>query len=271
MSDEEREDEDEKLDEAELSPEETARLEEEERRRGYFPVSRGLSASLIFVLPVLLVYEVGVFFLGSDIAAIAEVIKSPLAWLKTNPTQILGADAMVWVNGLLIATVFIAVIRLGHLGALRGGVFLGMLVESFIYAMLIGPIALATLTGELHFGHLAFNLSHFGEKIVLACGAGLYEEILFRVIILGLIFYLAKELGKLNAFTAGFLALVLSGAIFSAMHFLSPDEAVSMGAFIYRLSAGMVLGLIFLARGAGIAVMAHTLYDVYVLCFTAGQ
>jgi len=50
---------------------------EEERRRGYFPVSRGLSASLVFVLPVLLIYEIGVYFLGFDPAAMASIVKSP--------------------------------------------------------------------------------------------------------------------------------------------------------------------------------------------------
>ena len=83
-------------------------------------------------------------------------------------------------------------------------------------------------------------------------------------------FYLAKEVGKLRPFTAGALALVVSGAFFSAAHFLGGGETPDLGNFIYRLAAGMILGLVFLTRGFGIAAWTHAIYDLYILCFAAG-
>jgi hypothetical protein len=143
-----------------------------------------------------------------------------------------------------------------------------MVSESLLYAMLLGPLALAPITGELKFSGFSPHLEGFPYKLAVAAGAGFYEEAFFRFAILGAIFFLAKEVGKLRPFTAGALALVLSGAAFSAAHFLG-GETPELGAFIYRLAAGIILGLVFLTRGFGIAAWTHAIYDLYVLCFAA--
>ncbi len=63
------------------------------------------------------------------------------------------------------------------------------------------------------------------------------------------------------------MSVTVSGAVFSGMHFLSPVESAELGVFVFRLVAGMALGIIFLVRGFGVAAWTHALYDVYVLCF----
>ena len=259
--------------EAQLTPEELAQLEEKRRaaERSYFNVTRSLSAGLLFALPLLAVYELGVLiFRPDEINAAASVIKMPISWLRENPVQIFGADAMLLIGVALIAVALAAVWRVGRRGALHAGTFAGMFSESLLYAMILGPLALAPITGELKFGGFSPHLEDFPLKLVVAAGAGFYEEAFFRFIILGAVFYLAKEVGKLRPFTAGALALVVSGACFSAAHFLGGNETPELGTFIYRLSAGMILGLVFLTRGFGVAAWTHAIYDLYVLCFTAG-
>lgn len=254
------------------TPEEQAQLEEERRaaERSYFNVTRSLSAGLLFALPLLAVYELGVLMFRSEINAAADILKTPISWLQQHPMQIFGADAMLLVGLVLIAVALAAIWRVGRLGALRAGTFLGMFSESLLYAMLLGPLALAPITGELRFGGFSPHLGEFPLKLVVAAGAGFYEEAFFRFAILGAVFYLAKEVGKVRPFAAGVLALVLSGAVFSAAHFLGGRETPELGAFLYRLSAGMILGLVFLTRGFGIAAWTHAIYDLYVLCFAAG-
>jgi membrane protease YdiL (CAAX protease family) len=258
--------------ENQLTPEELAQLEEERlaAERSYFNVTRSWSAGLLFALPLLAVYELGVLMFGSEINAAADVVKMPSSWFQRNPTQILGVDLTLLINMVLIAVALAAVWRVGRRGALRAGTFLGMFSESLLYAMILGPLALAPITGELRFGGFSPHLGDFPRNLVIAAGAGFYEEMFFRFIILGAVFYLAKEVGKLRPFSAGVLALVLSGAFFSAAHFLGGNETPELGAFIYRLSAGMILGLVFLTRGFGIAAWTHAIYDVYILCFAAG-
>lgn len=256
-------------DQSELSEEEIAQLEQErlESERRYVNLTRSLSVSLLFILPLLLIYEAGVLIGGREINAAAELMKRPISWLQSHPTRVFGTDAMLLLNGLVIVAALIAVWRASRRNALRLSPYLWMLTESGIYALLLGPLALAPLTGQFTFSGLTPNGASFLDALVVGAGAGLYEEAFFRLMILGAVFYLAKELGKMRAFGAGMVALFISGALFSAAHFMA-GESPDLGAFIYRLSAGMILGLIYLTRGFGIAVWTHALYDMYVSTLT---
>lgn len=248
-----------------LTAEEEAELAEERRaaERRYFRVSRSLAASLLFVLPLLAVYELGIL---ADVNAAAVWVKTPISWLRRHPIQILGANSTLIVNSVAMAVILVAVWRLGRRGALHAGTFLAMLMESIAYALLLGPLALLPLIGRWQFAGVPLHMHHFWAKLVTSCGAGLYEEFLFRLVLLGAVFFMTKELGRLKAVTAGAVALVASAVIFSVAHFLSPAENPDFSAFMYRLMAGIVLGLIFLTRGFGIAAWTHALYDIYVLC-----
>ena len=255
--------------EAALTPEEQEEALEEQLRvekRRYFNVSRSLAASFLFVLPLLAIYELGIL---TDISAAAVWVKAPISWLQRHPVEILGADTTVILNAVFIVLMVLAAWRLGRLGALRARTFLGMLTESGLYALLVGPIALFPLVGRWEFGPFTANFSHFWPKIVASCGAGVYEELLFRLLLMGIVVFLAKEVGGLRTFSAGLLALFVSGVVFSAAHFLSPAESPNYTAFMFRLVAGMIFGVIYLTRGFGIAAWTHALYDIYVLCFLA--
>jgi len=254
-----------------LTPEEQAEQAALERaaERSYFRVSRSLAASFLFVLPLIVVYELGVLLVRKDINVAAVWVKTPLSWLGRHPLQVLGASPTLVLNGTLIVAAIIAVWRVGRLGALHVGTFFGMLAESGGYALLIGPAALLPLTGRFGFGGFAPHFENLWAKLFTSCGAGLYEEFVFRFLLLGGIYFLGRQMGKMRPIAAGMLGLVVSAALFSAAHFLSPDQAADGPAFIYRLGAGLVLGVIFLTRGFGIAACTHALYDIYVLCCAA--
>ena len=256
-------------DEYEPTPDEREALAQErfESERRYLNLTRALSVSLLFVLPLLLIYELGVLIGGSELNAAAELMKRPISWLQSHPTKVLGADAILLLNGLVIVVALVAVWRASRRNALRLSPYLWMLTESGVYALLLGPLALAPITGQFQLSGLTPNGASFLDALVVGAGAGLYEEAFFRLMILGTIYYLAKELGRMRAFGAGMVALFISGALFSAAHFMV-GESPDLGAFIFRLSAGMLLGLIYLTRGFGIAVWTHALFDVYVMTLT---
>jgi len=256
-------------DEYEPTPDEQEALEQErlESERRYVNLTRSLSVSLLFILPLLLIYELGVLIGGAELNAAAELMKRPISWLQSHPTKVLGADAMLLLNGLVIVVALVAVWRASRRNALRLSPYLWMLTESGVYALLLGPLALAPITGQFQLSGLTPNGASFLDALVVGAGAGLYEEAFFRLMILGTVYFLAKELGNMRAFGAGMVALFISGALFSAAHFMV-GESPDLGAFIYRLSAGMILGLIFLTRGFGIAVWTHALFDVYVMTLT---
>ena len=234
--------------------------------RRYFNVTRSLSAGFIAALPLLAVYELGIV---RDVNAAAYVAKLPISWLRNHPSQILGPHPLLVLNTALILVAVIALIRLGRKNALHAGTFGGMLVESAAYALLLGPFTLLLMGVRTNLATFSPHLDNLGPKLVASCGAGLYEELLFRALLLGSLYTLARQLAGLKAVTAGVIALVLSAAVFSAVHFLSPGEPILISAFIFRLIAGILLGVIFLTRGFGIAAWTHALYDLLVLCFLA--
>ena len=234
--------------------------------RRYFNVTRSLSAGFIAALPLLAIYELGI---ARDINAAAFVAKWPIAWLRNHPSRLLGAHPMLVLNAALILITLIALVRLLRKNALHAGTFGGMFVESVVYALLLAPLSLFLMGGKFQLAGLAPNFDQFGAKLVASCGAGLYEELLFRVLLLGALYTLLKELAGLKALTAGVIALLLSGVVFSAAHFLAPGEPVELSAFLFRLIAGILLGIIFLTRGFGIAAWTHALYDLLVLSFAA--
>lgn len=95
----------------------------------------------------------------------------------------------------------------------------------------------------------------------LAIGAGLYEELMFRLGCLTLVHFLAADCLKLSAGWAFTLAVGVSSVLFALYHF-SPTNPFSWPAFGFYFVAGLYLGVVFALRGFGIVAMTHALYDI---------
>ena len=132
------------LEEAQLTPEEAAELEEARLagERGYFKVSRSFSVGLLALLPLLIVYEAGMIVFRAAPNAVGNLIKTPISWLRHHPTDVLGMDLMLALNAVALAAVLLAFWRVKRKGALHAGTFVGMLIESALYA----PVSYTHLT-----------------------------------------------------------------------------------------------------------------------------
>jgi membrane protease YdiL (CAAX protease family) len=109
-----------------------------------------------------------------------------------------------------------------------------------------------------------------GTRLMLSLGAGLYEELLFRVLLVGgLAWMLHRILGGHPAL-AGIIAAAGGALIFSAFHYVGPyGDPWELGSFTYRAIAGVVFSGLYLTRGFGITAWTHALYDVYVMILLA--
>ena len=95
-------------------------------------------------------------------------------------------------------------------------------------------------------------------------GAGVYEEVLFRLLLLPLIHGLIGLLVRCPKVRMGG-AILLSSLAFSAAHYVAPHgEAFAWFSFVFRGLAGAFFALLFVFRGFGIAAGAHALYDILV-------
>jgi hypothetical protein len=159
-------------------------------------------------------------------------------------------------------------------GTLVPTVFVGMLAESCVLAAAFGTI-IGTLTANILHLHMAIvagggggALAHstVATRLMLALGAGIYEELLFRVILVSGIAALAERLFGWGRGAAGTVAVVMSATIFSAFHYIGPyGDALRLDSFLFRLLGGVAFSVLYLLRGFGIAAWTHALYDMLVL------
>jgi len=229
-------------------------------RPGYLELSRSLATSFLFILPLLMVYELG---LATESAA-AEVVKWPLLVFFER-------RAALAFNVLVAVGMVVAVAVLRKRDRLRPAVFLPMFMESALYALLLAPLLWFGVRRHLYVPDLAWPKEGFLHGAAVAAGAGVYEELLFRGALLGSLCFIGERALKIHSWLAVPGAILVSAAVFSLMHFVGMGgEPFDPERFVFRLVAGLVLSGIFLARGLGIAAYAHAIHNVLVLCTTTG-
>jgi hypothetical protein len=103
----------------------------------------------------------------------------------------------------------------------------------------------------------------FMEGLVFAIGAGVYEELLFRLIAITLMMMVLVDLLALPKWLGGVVSATLAAVAFSAYHFTGEQE-FELELFLFYAGIGGYLGVIFLWRGMGVVVGVHALYDVLV-------
>ena len=95
-------------------------------------------------------------------------------------------------------------------------------------------------------------------------GAGVYEETLFRLMLIPVFFGILRLLQMPQVLSSSW-AVTASALLFALAHHAgSPGEAFTWYAFIFRWMAGVFFAWVFVLRGFGIAVGTHTAYDILV-------
>jgi CAAX prenyl protease-like protein len=240
--------------------------------RPYWQASRAPRYSLLFALPLLIIYQV--------LAAIAP--PAPGGMAVRNGADIILESAFVWLAGAWGPRLFmLCLIGVGAWLIARDvrtnrnvspAVLGSMLLESICLALLFG-LVVGSLTAAL-LGYpppsmiVAFTTQHLSPMtmLMLSIGAGIYEELLFRVVLVGLLAWGATKLLGLRPLPAGVAATVLGALIFSAFHYVGPfGDRFEIYSFVFRTIAGLFFSGLYLIRGFGITAWTHALYDVFLL------
>ena len=102
------------------------------------------------------------------------------------------------------------------------------------------------------------------RNMVIAIGAGVYEELLFRLVAIAAIHALTKDLLSLPEEVCVIAAVLVSSLGFSLVHFVGNYNPFTMIKMLFYTVAGIYFAAIYLTRGFGIVVAVHALYDVLV-------
>lgn len=253
-------------------------------RGGYFWLSSHPLHIMVFLLPIIAVYELGsTGLIGNGVAAKLEAQDMLVRFFDLFGVLGLHLPALALIAILLVQHIlskeswkivpFVPLAMVAESAFLTGPlVVLAIVLEPAAAAMLIQAQSV-TDTGAMQLAQQgASSINSTLQGLFLAFGAGLYEEMLFRlVLITALHFAITDVLGFTDK--AGKIAAVALSALAFAWHH---DEVFLPGSginwrlgFFYTL-AGVYFGILFLARGLGIAVGTHLMYDLLVFVVMPG-
>ncbi len=105
--------------------------------------------------------------------------------------------------------------------------------------------------------------------IVTGIGAGIYEELVFRLILICLLMLFFQDVLRLTRKNSIILSVLISAALFSAHHHVIFVEgqfgrtaAFDWTEFGFRTIAGVYFAILFAIRGFAITAGTHAFYDI---------
>ena len=230
--------------------------------KGYWEVSKTPLTCLLFLLPLMVLYEAGTYYFSSGDAS----EKNPLKAFDDIQRffRLFGIGSQYWPPLALLAILLAWHCAHRYPWRLNFGTAACMPLESIFWCLplfLLDALAKTylPLRAPLHAGWLSGPMS---EMIVLSVGAGVYEELVFRLGAMTLLSLMFENLLGMYRAWAILLMVVLSAMLFAWYHYQPGGETFSYQTFVFRTAAGIYFGLLFWRRGFGITCGAHASYDI---------
>lgn len=234
-------------------------------KQNYFRETHTVLYSYLICLPLLVFYEILIQFSQPGSEQIVRI--SVDAWFKAIFTS-LGLNALsITFFVVMLAGVFILIRDRRKLRNVKGTYFLFMFLESIVYAILLAALISTFLQSVLALDQVSATVDELTkiQLLALSLGAGLYEELFFRVILVSLLLFLFKKFFAKN-WAAYSAAAVLAAFIFSTVHYTGEfGDAFSLGSFLFRFLFGLALNVIYVLRGFGMAAWTHAIYDILII------
>ncbi len=235
-----------------------------QRAEYYWNESPQPLASLVFVAPLLVLYEVGVVWLGPE-----AVRNGADAWLRAL-LRLAGFGQYF-----LLPCLTVSLLLAWHYLSRRPwricpGVLYGMVGECLLLAVVLRALMefqgrlLEQLACRVDAAPAGLRASGAVRNAISFLGAGIYEELLFRLGLLSLVVWAARQCG-FKPGTSAAMGVGLASLLFAAAHHVAPEsEPLCWSVFAFRFLAGVFFSVLFVYRGFGIAAGTHAAYDLLV-------
>ncbi len=222
--------------------------------RRYLDESQRPIVILAFLAPAIILYQIGSQASGKDIVAF-NILRDMMAYLG--------------VIGRSVPAILLVLTLLGwHLvkrdrWEFQLSTLAKMLLESMLMAV---PVFAIGFLAQHFLPLMARGNPHLGAKLASSLGAGLYEELVFRVYLCGLLWLIVRKGLDVSGLWATIVVVLVSAVLFSAYHYLGDGEVFRWHSFIFRVLAGAFFAGLYMSRGLGVTAGAHAFYDVIVVC-----
>jgi hypothetical protein len=261
--------------------------------------------AIVFLLPFIIFYEVGTFQINTDVLNQSQIRVVAFVWLQNLLESVGFAGKFAWVAPPLAVVVILTALQITSRKRWRFwlGDILPMAVECVLLAV---PLIVLTLFLSSSAGpqrdvvrvdndmiqarsvSLPACSSVAGNRppptgragavepgrsllanIVTGIGAGIYEELVFRLILICTLMLLFQDALRLTHRNSIILSVLISAALFSAHHHivlldgqLGQAAAFDWAKFGFRTVAGIYFAMLFAIRGFGITAGTHAFYDI---------
>lgn len=247
----------------------------------YWAATKHPWACVLFVLPLLAIYELGLYATGHS--APENLRNGADVWLRAGLSAIGLSPAYAAPCLLLFILVMWGFLRREGRCFDKAGVWLGMTIESAAYALVLVALSQGVWHVLLRADNVLGQPSHriaallqfsagaspgspepLWGQMVSYVGAGIYEETIFRLLLYAGLLRLFSWADVATSFNT-LLAAIASAVLFAGAHHLGPyGDPFNLYLFSFRTFAGVYFAWLYRLRGFGIAVGAHAGYDVCV-------
>ncbi len=225
--------------------------------RGYIRHAQRPLNCLLFILVPLTLYQAFALRYGTRLLAPQDLGRL-LAYFGATDTLLPPA--------LIVAVLLIQHTLHRYKWTIHPGVLLGMLAESFVWVLPM--LALSHFTSDSMAATTRAAPTRFTQQVLQGLGAGIYEEFIFRLVLIGLILLVMVEVLEFRKDVSAVIAIFAQAILFSLYHL---SHAQVTGAvpfpwspFVFRMFAGAYLGGLYVLRGYGITVGTHAVWNLYV-------
>ena len=259
--------------------------------------------ALVFLLPFIIFYELGTIFINTDLLNQSQIRVVAFVWLQTFLQHLGFADKITWAAPAIAVVIILLALQIVSRKQWYFSFpdILPMALECIALAIPLIVLSIFlnnpaqfqpdiaackntqtqiiscsaetidTSTDNTVYDEPAQNdWEKLFADITTSIGAGIYEELIFRLIMICLLMILFQDILRLNRRNAVIFSVILSAAMFSAHHhidFFSGQtfESFSATAFVFRTIAGIYFAVLFAFRGFAITAGTHAFYDIIVV------
>jgi len=225
----------------------------------YVDYTKSIITSILFIFPFLFLYEFIAFFKFSNqsyqIRNTADIIIRDFIGLFT--------DNVMFLYSVAIATIFIFIF-ISKFSEIKKYKFnLKYISLMYLEGLSWGLVLIVFLNGFTYFNstYQGIIVDDYLLSFYFCVGAGIWEELLFRLICINFIFFLLKYF-RFSTLLSLILSFTISSVFFSLFHYIGTmGDTFTIYSFIYRFLGGFYLSILYYYRGIGISMMTHFVYD----------
>ncbi|MCL5280822.1 MAG: CPBP family intramembrane metalloprotease [Planctomycetes bacterium] len=263
--------------------------------------------AILFLLPFLIFYEIGTSLINTDLLTRYQLRVVAFVWIQDALLHLGTSSRFAWVAPPLVVVVILVGLQVASKKQwyFCFSDYLPMLLECVLLAVplivlsllsnspstrpdhlnrpqsmqppaqvqmaastrIVSPEQIMAALGQQEAAHP--KVHSLLANVVTGVGAGIYEELVFRLILICALMVLFQDVIGLSHQNAIALSVLMSAALFSAHHHiiwidgrLARSAPFNWTEFGFRTIAGIYFALLFAIRGFGITAGTHAFYDI---------